>query len=217
MSGLPQEPTCRVPTRCARSVVDVSQQRLPYSITSSAIARTVGERLSPSALAVLELMPCARPPSARPPFPRANRESPAAASAPPRFRRHYLSGLRKYFDRGGLRSAPIDRARCRSRVKSRYDGQCGRCPLHPPKRTFAASPLMFAWCQSATSARLFDHLVGAPKKRQRDAKSKRLGSIHVYHQLELGSLFDGKIGRLSAFQNLVDIDGRAVKLSWHIG
>ena len=52
---------------------------------------------------------------------------------------------------------------------------------------------------------LLDHLVGAGEQRGRDGNSERFGSLEIDHQLELGRLLNRKIGRLCAFENLVNV------------
>jgi hypothetical protein len=48
-------------------------------------------------------------------------------------------------------------------------------------------------------------VVRALKDRRRDGETERLGDLEVDHQLELGRLLDGQIGRLGAFEDLVDV------------
>ena len=60
-------------------------------------------------------------------------------------------------------------------------------------------------------ASLFDHLVRAGEHRRRYGEAKRLSSLEVYNELEFGWLFDGKIARLGAVQNLVNIVTGAAK------
>src|SRR5712691_3892114 len=52
---------------------------------------------------------------------------------------------------------------------------------------------------------LLNYFIRAPKQRWRDRQPERLGSLEVDHQLELGGLFDGQVGELGTFQNLVDV------------
>src|SRR5262245_50449078 len=59
-----------------------------------------------------------------------------------------------------------------------------------------------------TSLRSFDHLVGAGEQRGWDLDPERLGGLQVDHELELGGLLDGQIGRLFAFQNSTSIHSR---------
>ena len=55
----------------------------------------------------------------------------------------------------------------------------------------------------------FDNLVGAGKQHRWHGKSERFGGLQVDDQLEFGGLLHWKIGRLSTFQHLVDVAGRA--------
>src|SRR5262245_66674656 len=56
--------------------------------------------------------------------------------------------------------------------------------------------------------RSFDHLVGAGEQGGWDLDPERLGGLQVDHELELGGLLDGQIGRLFAFQNSTSIHSR---------
>jgi hypothetical protein len=62
--------------------------------------------------------------------------------------------------------------------------------------------------------RLFDHLVGGDKQALRHGKAEPLRSVEIDDKLELGGLFDRKIGWLGAIENLVDEDGRLPELIW---
>jgi hypothetical protein len=48
-------------------------------------------------------------------------------------------------------------------------------------------------------------VVRALEDRRRDGETEPLGDLEVDHQLELGRLLDGQIGRLGAFEDLVDV------------
>ena len=53
----------------------------------------------------------------------------------------------------------------------------------------------------------FDNLVGAGKQHRWHCKSERFGGLQVNDQLELGRLLHWKIGRLGAFEYLIDVAG----------
>src|SRR5207249_3515817 len=56
---------------------------------------------------------------------------------------------------------------------------------------------------------------GRPQQeRLRDRQPERLRGLEVDDQLELGGLFDGEVGGLCAFEDLVDVGCRASK---HLG
>ena len=59
-------------------------------------------------------------------------------------------------------------------------------------------------CTAATSS-LFDHLVGGRQQGRRHRDAERLGGLEAYNEFKFGWLFDGKIARLGAMQNLVNI------------
>src|SRR6516164_892492 len=67
-------------------------------------------------------------------------------------------------------SGQTDARQCPLWVKSRHSLTFGRCPLYPQKRTSELSLAMSALCQKRTSDQLFDHFVGASKKRRRHVK-----------------------------------------------
>src|SRR5712692_9313803 len=56
---------------------------------------------------------------------------------------------------------------------------------------------------------LLDHLIGPLQERRRDREAEGLGGLEVDHELELGGLLHGKVGRLGTLRNLVDVDGGA--------
>ena len=60
--------------------------------------------------------------------------------------------------------------------------------------------------------RLFDHLIGAGQQRLRQVEAKRLRSLHVDDEIELGRLLDRDVSWLCPTQNLVNKLSGASKL-----
>ena len=58
---------------------------------------------------------------------------------------------------------------------------------------------------------LFDHFIRSHQHIGRNRQADLLGRIEVDHQLELCWLLDGYVSRLSPFENLVHLDGDAMK------
>src|SRR5215831_10285355 len=52
-----------------------------------------------------------------------------------------------------------------------------------------------------------DDLIRACQQRRGDREAEHCGGLEVDHQLELGGLLDGKVGRLAALQDAVDVGG----------
>jgi hypothetical protein len=72
----------------------------------------------------------------------------------------------------------------------------------------------------STATRLLDNLVGALLKLQRYVEAKRLGGLEIDHQLEFDWKLDGKLRRLCATENAIDIGGGATKyvcVVWSVG
>src|SRR5262250_2093755 len=59
------------------------------------------------------------------------------------------------------------------------------------------------------AARSLDHLVGAAKERLGNREAERLASLEVDDEIELRWPFYRQIPRLRAFENLIDVAGRA--------
>ena len=50
-----------------------------------------------------------------------------------------------------------------------------------------------------------NHLVRAQQQRLRDRQAERLGGFDVHRHIEFRRTLDGQIGRLDAFEDLVDV------------
>ena len=59
------------------------------------------------------------------------------------------------------------------------------------------------------TAMLLDHLVGAQQNRRRNPQSDGSCRGYIDDQLELGRLIDRHLPRLGAFEDLIDVAGRA--------
>ena len=57
--------------------------------------------------------------------------------------------------------------------------------------------------------RLFDHLIGPGEDRLWDREAERLAGLEIDDQLKHGQLLNRQIGRLGAFEDLVDVGCRA--------
>jgi hypothetical protein len=62
---------------------------------------------------------------------------------------------------------------------------------------------------------LLNHLVCDGEQRWRDVE--RLGGLQVDHELELGRLLDGQVGRLDAFENVAGVDANLTKTARDVG
>src|SRR6516162_1288989 len=65
--------------------------------------------------------------------------------------------------------------------------------------------------QSHNPRSLFDHLVGAKQDRWGYGKTKRLGGLEVYGHLKFCRELNGKLRRLRASQDAIDISGGTTK------
>src|SRR5438874_9405279 len=70
---------------------------------------------------------------------------------------------------------------------------------------------------SCTSAKLFDHLDGLLEQRGRHGEAERLGRLHIDDQLEFGRLLNRQIGRLGAFENLIDVAACTAEQIGYVG
>src|SRR5262245_347908 len=78
--------------------------------------------------------------------------------------------------------------------------------IHPPFLDLAWRKGSFILNLPFTS---FDHLVGAREQRNRRIKIKRLGGFQVDDQLEFGRKLDWEVARPFAFEDAIDVGGRA--------
>src|SRR5262249_41521948 len=76
-------------------------------------------------------------------------------------------------------------------------------------RTFACVVDRSIRCHSWTSARLFDHLVGAPEQRGRQAEPERLARLEIDHQLKFDRKLNRKLARLFALEDAISVARRA--------
>ena len=68
-------------------------------------------------------------------------------------------------------------------------------------------------CAGTDAAASFDHLVGAGKQRRWDVDAERLGGLEINHQFEFGRQLDRQIGRFLAFEDAINVTGRATVTS----
>ena len=82
----------------------------------------------------------------------------------------------------------------------------------PPKADICSATRDVRFVPKADIGSLFDHLVGALLEMQRHVEAERLGGLEVDHQLELDRGLDGKLARLRALEDAIDIGRRAPKI-----
>src|SRR5262249_23267803 len=108
------------------------------------------------------------------------------------------SGLPKYPPAPPRRDAP-QRPRT-ARINVRFAPKRPKCCVAAKRRYVPAADI----CSAAKTS--LDHLVSNLLKMHRDIKSKGLSHPEIDKKLETGRLLHRKFTRLSAFQNLVDVD-----------
>src|SRR6266480_4680326 len=99
---------------------------------------------------------------------------------------------------------------CPEWVKPGLQGLFAPSPLRRRKRNSKRHSPMSQSCQRRTPApqqraSSLDHLVRAPLELQRHVEAERLGGLEVDHQLELDWGLDGKLARVRASQDAIDI------------
>jgi hypothetical protein len=60
-------------------------------------------------------------------------------------------------------------------------------------------------CEQSQQVALFNHLVGALLEEQRNIEAERLGGLGVDGHLKFGRQLDGKLRRLCATENAIDV------------
>src|SRR5262245_32001381 len=65
--------------------------------------------------------------------------------------------------------------------------------------------LMPSLCGCVAAIALLDHLIRSQQERLRDGQPECPGRLAIDHELELRGLLDGKIARLRALEDLVDV------------
>jgi hypothetical protein len=75
--------------------------------------------------------------------------------------------------------------------------------LREPREAECCSQELAAWVEHG----LLDDLIGPQQECLRDREPQRLRGLQVDDQLELGRLLDGKVGRLGALEDSVNVVG----------
>src|SRR5262249_30766758 len=83
------------------------------------------------------------------------------------------------------------------------------CPLYPQKQTCAVHKRMSALGQKRTFCDSLDQFVGALLELKRNVEPERLGGLEIDHQFEFDRGLDGKLARLLALEDAIDIACRA--------
>jgi hypothetical protein len=101
-----------------------------------------------------------------------------------------------------ISKALLERSTCETEyplwVRLGHSAMSAQCPLYPNKRTSTDATGMSAKCQERTSARLFEHLVGASEQHRWHVEAQRLRGIEVDYQLEFGRLLNWQEAKLVA-------------------
>jgi hypothetical protein len=102
-----------------------------------------------------------------------------------------------------------------SSLESVCDGRAAAAWYQHPRAVDTAVHLAAAamLCREASRAAsnsgiavgLLDHLIRPLQERRRDRQAEGLGGLQIDDQLELGWLFNRKVGRLGPLEDLVDI------------
>jgi len=82
----------------------------------------------------------------------------------------------------------------------------------PPKADMCGATMDVRFGPKADNTYLFDHLVGSGDERGRHGETKRLRSLEIDDQLQLGREFHRQITRFGSFQDFVHIGGGAMKV-----
>jgi hypothetical protein len=107
---------------------------------------------------------------------------------------------------------PIATAKADSRkIHVRFTPESGHVQCNSACLLWAISGLM-----QRSKGSLFDHLVGASKHGRGHGKANRFGGLEVDDQLVFGRRLHRHVSGLLAFENAIDLAGRAPRLVGHI-